>query len=298
MNALLLGAATGAGLWMVIVALLPPRPTLAQSLAAALAPPEPATPILSSDQEAGWSARWGRPLAGPLATLGLPRARVRADLAVLGRPAHQHLAEQATAALVALVTPPLLAGVTMLAGVHVPLQVPAWAALGCAVVAFCVPDLNVRAQAAQRRADFRHALSAFLDLVVISLAAGAGVDGALDDACGVGRGWAFDQLRRALAAARWARVPPWQTLARLGDELGVTELSELAASVSLAGSEGARVRSSLAAKAAALRAHQLNDAETAAASATERMSLPVVALFGAFLLFITFPALNHVLSTL
>ena len=57
--------------------------------------------------------------------------------------------------------------------------------------------------AARRRADFRHALSAFLDLVVISLAAGAGVDGALDDASGIGHGWAFTQLRRALAATNY-----------------------------------------------------------------------------------------------
>ena len=47
--------------------------------------------------------------------------------------------------------------------------------------------------------------------------------------------------------------PPWPGLDRLGTELGVPELNELAASVTLAGDEGARVRASIAAKARAMR---------------------------------------------
>jgi len=64
---------------------------------------------------------------------------------------------------------------------------------------------------------------------------------------------AFAYLRRALDGARLARETPWSALGRLGTELGIGELSELAASVSLAGTEGAKVRASLAAKAASLR---------------------------------------------
>jgi hypothetical protein len=78
----------------------------------------------------------------------------------------------------------------------------------------------------------------------------------------------------------------------------VPALSELAAALHLAGSEGARVRATLTARAASLREHELADAEAAAASATERMSLPVVALFGGFLMFIGFPALQAVLHAL
>jgi Flp pilus assembly protein TadB len=105
-------------------------------------------------------------------------------------------------------------------------------------------------------------------------------------------------MRRAQEAAELARVPPWDALGQLGAQLGVAELCELAASLSLAGTEGARVRASLAAKAAALRAHALADAEAEAQAATERMSLPVVGLFTAFLVFIGYPALAHVLSSL
>lgn len=78
----------------------------------------------------------------------------------------------------------------------------------------------------------------------------------------------------------------------------MAELGEQAASVGLAGTEGAKVRSSLAAKAASLRSHQLADAETTAQAATERMSLPVVLLFAGFLCFIAFPAIERVLAGL
>lgn len=293
---LLLGAGIGAGLWLILIGLLPPRPSLADALATALAAPPPA-PLVTGD-DGGWVARTGRPAVGFLAGLGLPRARVRRDLAVLGRSPEQHLAEQAVFAVCGLVTPAAMALILGWAGLHVPVLVPFWCGLALAVVAFFTPDLGVRADANARRAEFRHALSAFLDLVVIALAGGAGVEAALDDAADIGTGWAADQIRRALAAARVARVPPWQILARLGDELDVPELAELAASVSLAGTEGAKVRTSLAAKAAALRAHQLTDAEGDAQAATERMSMPVVLLLGGFLAFIGFPAFAHVMTNL
>lgn len=293
---LLLGAGFGAGLWALLVGLFPPHRRLTDELAAFARRPAPA-PLVTGDR-LGWTARAGRPFAGVLAGLGLPRASVRRDLAVLGRPVEQHLAEQVTATLAGLLLGPAITSLLALAGIALPPIVPLWGSLLLAEAGFFTPDLGIRVDAQKRRAAFRHALSAYLDLVVISLAGGAGVDGALSDAATVGSGWAFTQLRRALEAAALARVAPWDTLSQLGTELGIDELTELAASVSLAGTEGARVRASLAAKAAALRTHELSDAEADAQAATERMSLPVVALFAAFLVWIGYPALAHVLAGL
>jgi tight adherence protein C len=131
---------------------------------------------------------------------------------------------------------------------------------------------------------------------VITLAGGSGVEGALTDAASVGHGFTAARLRRALEAARLRREPPWLALGRLGEELGIDELLELAASMQLAGAEGAKVRASLAAKATSLRAHLLTEAETQAQAATERMSLPVVLLFAGFLVFIGYPAITRVLT--
>ena len=131
-----------------------------------------------------------------------------------------------------------------MAGTTLPLALPLWGSLVCGLAGFVLPDLGIHAEAEARRRDFRHALGSFLDLVVIALAGGGGVETALADAASVGEGWAFDELRHSLDAARLARDTPWSALERLGNELGVAELGELAASVGLAGcrgSQGARL---------------------------------------------------------
>ena len=223
---------------------------------------------------------------------------MRRDLALLGRPPDQLLAEQATTALAGLLAVPALAGLLAAGGLLLPWQMPAVGALLLAAAGFAFPALAAHAEAGRRRAEFRAALAAYLDLIVISLAGGAGIEAALTYSAAAGHGWAFTRLRGALQAAQLTRRPPWQLLGQLGDDLGISELSELAASVTLAGTEGARVRASLAAKAAGLRARQLADAETAAQAATERMSLPLVLLFAGFLLLIGYPAVAHVLTSL
>jgi hypothetical protein len=93
----------------------------------------------------------------------------------------------------------------------VPWQLPAAGALALGAAGFTVPALAARQEAAARRRDARHALAAFLDLVVISIAAGAGIEAALTYAGATGRGWAFTQIRAALEVGRLTRRPPWET---------------------------------------------------------------------------------------
>ncbi|QFZ18486.1 type II secretion system F family protein [Saccharothrix syringae] len=293
---LVLGVGFGIGLWALAVYLFPPRPALGALLARATAPPAPA-PILATD-DTGWAMRLGRPAVAPLRALGLPGPRLARDLAVIGRSTSTHLAQKATLAIAGLLLPVLPTVLLTVAGLGPGFQLPVVAGLLLAPVGFILPDLRARAEAAKLRVGFRHALSAYLDLVWITLAGGAGVDSALGDSVNIGRGWAFEQIRRALDTARLTRTTPWATLRRLGEELDITELAELAASVSLAGTEGAKVRTSLAAKAHALRTHQITEAEGDAQAATERMSLPVMALFLGFLAFIAYPALIQVLNGL
>jgi tight adherence protein C len=294
-GALLAGAGFALGLLAIAAGLAPRRASLADALAF-LTRQQP-VPVIILDA-GSWAARLGRPAAALLAGLGLPGKALRADLAILCRPPERLLAEQATAAVAGLLALPAMAGLLSVAGLRIGWQLPAAGAVVLAVAGFAAPPLGVRQEAAARRAATRHALAAFLDLVVIAIAGGAGVEAALTYAAATGQGPAFAQLRQALETARLTRQPPWQTLGQLGTELGVTELTELAASITLAGTEGAKVRASLAAKAASLRTHELAEAETADQAATERMSLPVVLLFAGFLLFLGYPAVEKVLTGL
>ncbi|GAA2686018.1 MULTISPECIES: type II secretion system F family protein [Actinosynnema] len=289
----LLGCGTGIGLWMVAVHLFPPKPALGVVLARATAPPPVPDP-----GDTGWAARLGRPAVAPLRALGLPGARLTRDLAVIGRSSSAHLAEKAVFAVAGLLLPALLTMLLALCGADPGAGFPLLCGLLLAVVGFVLPDLRARALASRLREDFRHALSAYLDLVWITVAGGAGVDSALGGAVAVGRGWAFERIRRALDTSRLTRTAPWTPLRELGEELDVVELVELAASVSLVGTEGAKVRSSLAAKASAMRNRQVIEAERQAQAATERMSLPVVLLLLGFLAFIAHPAVTQVLNGL
>jgi Flp pilus assembly protein TadB len=295
-SALLWGAGLGLGLWALVVYVFPRRPPLRALLDRLHAAPPP-PPILTADSD-GWALRVGKPFIKPLAALGLPNLRLRNDLAVTGKSVEHHLAEKATLALTGLLLPLVGQLLFVVADVSLSWEVPTIASVVFALGGFLFPDIAVRQEAVRRRATFRHALSAYLNLIRVLLAGGAGVDGALSDAVNIGRGWSFQQLRRALVTAHVTRTTPWATLGQLGSELDVHQLSELAASVSLAGTEGARVRASLAAKAAALRTRELTDSEGDAQAATERMSLPVVLLFCGFLVFIGFPALAQVLGGL
>ncbi|GAA2001415.1 type II secretion system F family protein [Catenulispora subtropica] len=293
---LLAGAGFGLGLTLLARGLFPPKPTLAQALADLNRAPAPVR-ILSAD-DGGWAARFGGPLVGLLQSWNLPGEKVARDLQVLERSARRHLAEKAVAALAGLLLPLVLTAVLAVAGVVLPWSVPAWGALACAAAGFFVPDLTVKSEATARRMEFRHAFTAFIDLVVIGLSGGAGVEAALDQAARIGEGWSFTAIRKALDAARLSRVAPWTTLGQLGVELDVPVLEEIAASLTLAGVEGAKIRTSLSAKAAALRAHALSDADADAQQATERMALPVVQMFAGFLVFIAYPALAHALGAL
>ncbi|MEV8504490.1 type II secretion system F family protein [Actinoplanes sp. NPDC051475] len=297
------GVLAGAGIWLLLLALFPPRPRLQDELAALRPRPVdefavdyPAAEAL--DTAPGWVTRLGRPAVRWLSSAGLPPKSVRTDLAVLGRSAEALLAESAAAGLIGLLLPFAVTLVFAAVGIGVNLTVPVLAALAMAGVMFAAPMLSVRTAAAKHRAEFRQALSAFFDLVVVALAGGSGVEEAMNDAAAVGTGAAFADLRHALAEAYLTGTPPWTALGRLGRRAGIDELEELANAIGLAGTEGARVRASLQSRAMALRGKQLAEAEAAASSATERMGIPIVAMSTGFLMFIGFPAAYGVMATL
>ncbi|GAA5121012.1 type II secretion system F family protein [Haloechinothrix salitolerans] len=296
-TAVVLGAGIGLGLWALLIWLLPPRPSLASALAAVRTAPQ-SRPTITTVDSGGPAARWGRPAVRPLRTLGLPTERQMRDLRIVGRSSDTLLAEKAVLAVVGLLLPGLSQAGLLAAGVVLPWQAPVVVGIACAIGGFFLPDLDVRQQAARKRATFRHALGAYLNLARVSLAGGVGVDGALNDAASLGQGWAFAHLRHALTTARLTRTTPWDTLRQLGAELDISELVELSSSMALAGTEGAKVRTSLAHKAAAMRTRELTAAEGEARAATERMALPVICLAAGFLVFIGYPAISIALTSL
>jgi tight adherence protein C len=179
-------------------------------------------------------------------------------------------------------------------GVHLAFAVPVWAglALGCAGASLPILVLHARATVARRSA--RKVVGSFLNLVVLCLAGGMGIESALYASAGIGEDDVSERILNALRLAQDAGEPPWDALDRLGRSLGVTELTELAAAVGLAGAEGARIRMTLSAKASSIRRHDLAEAEAKANAVTERLFLPGVFLLIGFLIFIAYPAVARI----
>jgi Flp pilus assembly protein TadB len=166
------------------------------------------------------------------------------------------------------------------------------------VVGFMVPLTLLQSRARVRRRTFVHAFSAYLDLVNVLLAGGAGIETALTSAAEVGDGWAFGTLRATLVRARLSRRSPWTELRALGARWGIDELVEVAGSMSLSGDHGARIRTSLAARADSMRSRQVAEVEASAQSATERMGVPMMMLFVGFMALLGYPALQTVVMNM
>ncbi len=162
---------------------------------------------------------------------------------------------------------------------------------------YWMPLSQLRKRACRKRSEFQICFAVYLELVNILLAGGAGVETALLAAASAGDGWVFDELTRVLDTSRATRQSPWILLNDFGERNGLVEASEIAASIQLAGEQGSKIRQSLSAKAVTLRMRQLAQAEAQAQVATEKMGIPSVMLFVAFVLLLGYPAMQSIMGT-
>jgi Flp pilus assembly protein TadB len=290
----LLGAGVGLGVLLTWRALAP-RPPSIDAVLAGLARPgiaiDTAVPTTRDEFD-----RIGSTARRLVESLGYDTERHHQELELVGRTPERHAFDKLLGAVAGLLVPNLAAAALVVMGIPAPLGLIAIFSLVTAVAGFLLPDMLLRDEADKRRRAFRHTLSSYLDLVNVLLAGGAGIETALHAAADAGDGWGYQTIRAELRRARLTGQSPWDTFAQLDARLGINELAELAASVSLAGSHGARIRASLAAKADTLRGHQVAETEAAAEAATERMTVPVAVLLFGFLVFIAYPAVVQITS--
>ncbi len=286
--AMLSGAGVGLGILLAVRAIHPRPIPLTVALANLQRPRQP-IPTIGLPGEDGLVGRIGKAAMRVFEATGLvDLGGLQHRLGALGKPIEQHAYNKLVGGIAGLLLPVMFALVLAAGGVPMSPVVTAVMAAGLGVGGFVWPDLGLSEQIERRRRDFRHSLSAYLDLVTIILAGGGGLETALQTAADLGDGWAFTEIRNTLRKARLSNRTPWDVFDDLGQQLGVTELQELAASAHLAGDQGARIRASLAAKADSMRANQTAAIEAQAEAATEKMLLPVVTLVVGMILFIGF----------
>ncbi|HEX8135130.1 MAG TPA: type II secretion system protein [Actinomycetes bacterium] len=296
--ALLAGGAVGLGLYLLVRALAPSRPGLGARLAlidAARAEQwQPAGRLRTQPSGSRLRGRLGDRMAAFYATRGWQHGSLRADVNLLGRSWEGFLATKAIAAAAVVALAPFVTVALAAAGVQLGAAVPLWLALLLGAVAFFLPDLSVRQEAALRRRDFRHVVGAYLDLVSMGLAGGKGVPEALVAAAEIGEGWALRRLRDCLLNARITGITQWAALGRLGEELAVDELRDLGAALELVADDGAKIRASLAARAATLRSRELAEIEGKAGERSQSMLVAQLLLCAGFMVFLAYPAVVRV----
>ena len=302
------GALGGAGVLLLLRALAGTRPSLAARLSAVEAPARPVAGRYGGGGSGiaaphGTSqARW----AGALGTVREQLARrglsqrlldtgLRTDLDMLGIDPAAYAARKVLT---------VLAVVAAGSGLLVPLAVAtglpwlggAWCAVLAGAAAFVRPDVRVRGAAAAQRRDFLTTLTTYLDLVAMRAASGAGIPEALRDAAGIGTGYGWRRLQAAMQDARLDGRSPASGLARLGQDIGLGQLDELASQLTLVDATGAQAEATLRAKAEALREEALTTLHGDANARSQSMVLGQAALAVGFLVLLGYPALAAVLA--
>lgn len=305
--AVLMGALLGGVLFALLLRLAPHRPAPLVELAtldvrhsrdgiaageALIVDPtaEPMGWVGVPDRVGGWCARL-------LSRLGVAYTSLRQDLEITGGSFPSVLGNKLLLTAVGfLAGSALVMVVALAAGSDVPVGTPLAAGLLGAGVGFFVPDLRVRRLAQRRRTEFRHALGAYLDLTALEMAGSAAPAEALPSAAQIGVSWPFVLIRDTLYRARRGGRSPWNELADLGTRIGVGELRDLGQLIQLVAHDGARVRSTLTARAQTMRRRELADLQGKAGQADESMRIAQVLVATGFIVFIGYPALAALLN--
>ena len=290
------GAVIGVGFLLLIWVLAKPAPGVGATLARLDAGRRSQRPVTTTSAGSRWEARLDRfrdGIGGRIEAETLARGwrfdATRTNLAVMNKSMASHIGLKVLLALAALVWFPIVLSAAGISVVGLPLV----GVIAAVVGAFMLPDLTLRREADARRADFRHVMGSFLDLVAMNLAGGRGLPEALMAASSIGDHWAMVRIRQALSNARIMGMTPWEGIAELGHDLGVDELRDLASALALAGDEGAKIRSSLMARSDSMRRKELVEVEGAAGESSQSMLLAQLLMCIAFLVFLAYPAIQE-----
>ncbi|WP_327325205.1 hypothetical protein OG735_23930 [Streptomyces sp. NBC_01210] len=290
--AIFAGLAVGGGLALLIREFVRPQPDLASAVHRlnTSAPREAPTAPATRDE------MWGEWLLEHLQ--GLPGVTIpRKDLALVGQSAERFLLLKSALAGFGLLIPPLLVGAWTLMGLGVPFYIPVAVGLGLGALLWFIPDLSVRDQANRAREEFSHAVAAYLDLVALKRAADSGPTEALERAAAIGKGWAFTRLQEAMLRARVDKIPPWEALVQLTEELDLPVLEDVAEIMRMSAHDGAAVYTTLRARAKSLRIELLSKQATEANENSEKMTAPGALLAVLVMLLVAFPAVVNILTT-
>jgi hypothetical protein len=292
----LLGAVTGALVFVLIVLLRPPRVDPLVALARIDAAHRASQRDLDvAAVRVGVEARAGGWIVDQLRRRGVGYTSLRQDLALTGQSFDAAMGRKAGLAVLGFLFGLVILSAAAAAGLLLPAIGWLVVAVVLAAVFFVVPDLDARSAARRRRAEFTRALAAYLDWVSLQMSGRAAAEQALTDAARIGDGWPLALIRATISHAARSGTDPWVALGELGERIGVSDLVELGTLIGLVAHDGAQVRDTLSARAASIRAEELADADGTAGQRDQSMLLAQVLLGVGFAVFLGYPAVVNFL---
>jgi tight adherence protein C len=174
---------------------------------------------------------------------------------------------------------------------------PLWIWLGFGAAWFLLPDALLRTKAEQVQRELREGLARFADLVSLSVSAGLGLEGAVEEAAGSLSGPFAEELRKSLRDSQLNSQPISAALAHLADELSLREAEPLASALDVAVTQGLAISQVLHSQARSIRERRRLQLIEEAERAQVRMALPVgVLILPAFFLLLLYPAAVQLLQ--
>lgn len=294
----LCGMLAGAGLYLLVKAAVPTNPDLSGALER-LSPTNLRRPTnnaleTNEDRYQLILGRWveGR-VAGRTSWLTPPAK----DLQILERSTQSYWGEKALAALLGFMIPLLLVVLNLVLGSPIPLAIPGFACLLCALLFWFIPDASIRSKANERRREFVAAAVAYLQIVAIHRRSDGTATTAMREASEISDSWMFQRIREEIRRAQVTGVDAWDGLDALGERTGITELTAVSSIMRLAGKDGAAVYEPLLAQASALNSALLAAERDRALAAATRMNAPAALLVGMLMIFMLYPLGSALLAT-
>lgn len=225
-------------------------------------------------------------------------SRFTAELRDSGSTVPDVFARLIAAATVGLLT--AMAGVAALGAISG--RVLAIPALGCGLAGGVVGPATVlsdwQRRARRRRKQFTNAVTDYIQLVAVCLTSQRSAEQAALYAAEVGEGSAFDALRQALAAAPAMGLSTWEAIDTVGVAYQVNQLRDLASSIERQATVGVSVDTTVAALAADLRRHGLDELQRDADRANATMIGPTTLFVVGVVLFLAYPLAIRILDAL
>jgi hypothetical protein len=276
------GAVAGGGLYLFARELLPATPALGPALGRLQPQADSATP---SERMAESLGGWG----WVVRFLTIPTK----DLAILGMGADAYVSSIVLSAATGYFLPAIVVIILRIAGYDISLLLPFGAGIATGALAAYIAHRDVAKKARRARAEFSRAFCTYLDLVVLELAA-AGPVQSLERAARICHGWVYDRINNALLQAQLEMSFPWDHLRKLGQQIQVTELHDLAAIMQSAGNEGAQVQGTLQQQAESLRDRLRTDQLARAEQISAALEMPAALLVIVLAFFMIYPLMARI----